>query len=130
MLVFFGGAYLLNRSANSSASDNIPVTDNTAQITIQIDQTDNSIISYQSSFTPGVNLETVMQNLVSSGNSDFAYEIQSASYGDYVTSLNGTKADSTKEFWELLVNGQESMVGISAYMPKNNDVISFALTSF
>ena len=71
-----------------------------------------------------------MQNLAQTSNSEFKFEVQSASYGDYVTSINGIKTDSTKDFWELLVNGQESMVGISAYIPKNNDVISFTLATF
>lgn len=60
----------------------------------------------------------------------FAYEYkQDPSFGAYVTSINGVKAEE-KEFWAFKVNGQDSNQGISSYNVKDGDKLSFTLSKF
>jgi hypothetical protein len=63
--------------------------------------------------------------------SNFSFEYQEYSgLGNFVTTINGIKADSTKEFWKFTVNGTESSVGIDQYQVKPGDKLGFELTSF
>lgn len=52
-----------------------------------------------------------------------AVETQNSSFGEFVTSLNGKKADSTKEFWGFYVNGKMASEGAGTYKTKDADVI-------
>lgn len=47
--------------------------------------------------------------------------------GEYVTSIEGKKEDTGKNFWALYVNGQQSQVGASDYKPKDGDKIVWKL---
>lgn len=49
------------------------------------------------------------------------------SIGDFVEKIDGVAPDS-KHFWEFLVNGKSSNVGLSAYKLKNGDKIEWKLT--
>jgi hypothetical protein len=49
----------------------------------------------------------------------------------YVTSINGTEADSTKnQYWSFLINDEMSMVGAGSYTTNSSDVIKWELASF
>jgi hypothetical protein len=49
----------------------------------------------------------------------------------FVTSINGAKADSSKnEYWELIVNGKSSQVGAGSYVVKEGDKIEWRLSKF
>jgi|GEM_PF-1241442 len=49
----------------------------------------------------------------------------------FITSINGAKADSSKnEYWELLVNGKSSQVGAGSYVVKDGDKIEWLLSKF
>ena len=58
------------------------------------------------------------------------FEYTTFDFGVMVDSINGVKADSKKEFWQLLVNGKPSNVGVSDYKIKEGDILSFELTQF
>lgn len=53
-------------------------------------------------------------------------ETQHYEFGDFVTSINGVKADSS-HFWAMYVNGEMSQVGASAYLTKSTDTIKWQL---
>ena len=48
----------------------------------------------------------------------------------FVTSINGVAADSSNEFWEFLVNGEQAQVGAGSYTTKATDTITWQLTKF
>lgn len=65
-----------------------------------------------------------------------AFGIENLKYDDYggdlgvfITGFNGHNAGEN-EFWEFSVNGASSSVGISSYIPVENDVLSFNLKTF
>ena len=47
----------------------------------------------------------------------------------YVTSINGTAADSKKEYWTFSINGEASTVGAGSYVTKSSDVIKWDLAT-
>jgi hypothetical protein len=52
------------------------------------------------------------------------------SFGEFVTSINGLAADSSKEFWAFYVNAQQAPVGAGSYASAQNDKIEWKLESF
>ncbi len=48
----------------------------------------------------------------------------------YVTTINNVKADSTKEYWQFIVNGKSASVGAGSYITKDSDSITWKLTTF
>lgn len=48
------------------------------------------------------------------------------SFGDLVTSINGTQGNGPK-YWTFYVNGKEAQVGASSYVTKNSDKIEWKL---
>ena len=105
-------------------------TDNFQSLTLEVIATDNVKTIYSFDYEKGQALVDIL-NYQANNNADFTYEKEKASFGDYITSINNTKADSTKkEFWQIKVNNNDSMVGISEIIPSNNDVITFSLLTF
>ena len=47
--------------------------------------------------------------------------------GEYVTSINGEKEDSGKNFWAFYINGKQSKIGAGDYKLKNGDKIIWKL---
>ncbi|MDO8472002.1 MAG: DUF4430 domain-containing protein [bacterium] len=52
---------------------------------------------------------------------------QSSSVGDFVTTIDGKKADSTKEYWAFYVNGSLASEGAGTYATKATDKIEWRL---
>ncbi len=50
------------------------------------------------------------------------------SFGDFVTSINGTASSSSK-YWIFYVNGKEASSGASIYVTNNNQLIMWRLES-
>lgn len=48
----------------------------------------------------------------------------------YVTSINGTAANPTNQFWAFEVNGTAAAVGAGSYVTKSTDTIVWKLSSF
>lgn len=59
-------------------------------------------------------------------------DIETSGTGEsaFVTSINGTKANSTNEFWSFKVNGEMASVGAGSYITKDGDTITWELSSF
>jgi hypothetical protein len=67
---------------------------------------------------------------LSKENSDFSFATKSYSFGEMIMTVNSKQADSTKEFWELKVNGKQAEVGISDLILKSGDALEFNLVEF
>lgn len=52
---------------------------------------------------------------------------ESSTYGDYVTGIDGVKADSSKEYWAFYVNGEVANEGAGTYQTKSSDKIEWRL---
>jgi len=48
------------------------------------------------------------------------------SFGDFVTSIDGTAGNGPK-YWTLYVNNKEASVGASAYITKNSETVTWKL---
>ncbi len=57
-------------------------------------------------------------------------ETQSSEFGDFVTSIDGSVADSNSEYWAFYVNGELAPVGASSYITQDGDMIEWKLESF
>ena len=126
LLVF--GIYFFNNS-NSKQNSTNNLTDNTQAITLQVIISDNSTSIYQVSFESGQKLLGILTTF-SQNNPNFTFETNKSVYGDFLLTVNGIKADTTKEFWNIKYNGIDSMLGISDLEPKNNDIISLTLLNY
>jgi len=121
-----------NQPAVVSTNNIAGVTDNAVQTSnfqLMIEVQGKETKNYSVVFTSGQTLDQILNNLASK-DSTFSYTTQTASFGAFITTFNGTTADATKEFWSFKVNGEDSSVGISDFKPQNNDLIQFTLTSF
>jgi hypothetical protein len=67
---------------------------------------------------------------LSKENSDFSFATKAYSFGEMMMTVNSKQADSTKEFWELKVNGKQAEVGISDLILKSGDALEFNLVEF
>lgn len=108
------------------------ITDNTNEIIsfqLIIDTGSKETKNYLVNFIPGQNLEEIMTSF-STNNNSFNFITKTESFGTFITTINGIKADSTKEFWNFKINGSDSSVGITDFEPQNNDIILFTLTTF
>lgn len=97
--------------------------------TLEIITTDNSIVKYKVSFIPNSKLSTILTSLANDDN-NFSFETEKSDFGEYIISINGIKADSNKEFWNLKTNGNDSTLGISDFVPQENDLITFTILNF
>ncbi|GAB6106832.1 DUF4430 domain-containing protein [Fusibacter bizertensis] len=58
------------------------------------------------------------------------FESEDSAYGPMVTGLEGYKADSTKEYFHILINGEDAMYGVKDIPVADGDVYRFELRSF
>jgi len=130
VVLYFNYNEIQSKISDNSEVQGISTTDNLQALTLEVISTDNIKTIYSIGYEKDQTLVEIL-NSQTENNSDFNYETEKSSFGDYVTSINQIKADSTKnEFWNIKVNGQDSMVGISEIKPSNNDVITFSLLTF
>lgn len=54
-------------------------------------------------------------------------EYQDFSFGKFITSIHGLKADSSKEYWAFYVNGNYSNVGLQDYRIEKSAKLEFKL---
>lgn len=64
-----------------------------------------------------------------SEHSSFSFKVKEYSFGDLVTTIDGDTPDPSSAYWEFLVNGKEAQVGVSSYIVKKNDIITFIISS-
>lgn len=58
------------------------------------------------------------------------FESEDSSFGPMVVGLEGYKADATKEYFHILINGVDAMVGVKDIPVADGDVYRFELRNF
>lgn len=100
---------------------NQPQSNTTEQQTTKKLELVNNELSYQGK--EGITALALLEEnatIVTSGTGEMAY----------VTTINGVLADSTKEYWQFIVNGESASVGAGSYVTKDSDTITWKLTTF
>ena len=57
-------------------------------------------------------------------------ETTESAYGEFVSSIQGVAADSSKEFWAFYVNGNVASEGAGTYTARAGDTITWKLEEF
>jgi antitoxin component of MazEF toxin-antitoxin module len=102
--------------------------DQDSEITVQVQNGDN-IMELSLSPVENENAFDFMTRLEET-NPEFTFEYSDSSFGKFVTAINGIEADSTKQFWELNVNGSPAAVGISDLVLQPGDIVAWKLVEF
>jgi len=76
---------------------------------------------------PGQNAWTAIQQAI--GLSNLTFQDFGGSLGIFIDGFYGVQPQGN-HFWEFFVNGQSSLVGVSAYIVKSGDVLEFRYSSF
>jgi len=64
-------------------------------------------------------------------NDNFKMEYQEfEELGSFITNFNDIPLDQNSQFWELIVNGQQSQVGVSIYKVLEGDQVTYQVTNF
>lgn len=58
------------------------------------------------------------------------FESEDSSFGPMVVGFEGYKADATKEYFHVLINGEDAMVGVKDVPVADGDVYRFELRNF
>ncbi|OJV63968.1 MAG: hypothetical protein BGO41_06860 [Clostridiales bacterium 38-18] len=58
------------------------------------------------------------------------FESEDSSFGPMVVGFEGYKADSTSEYYHILINGEDAMVGVKDVPVTDGDVYRFELRNF
>lgn len=120
-LVGFGGFWMMNRSddAEKSTDNTTQQTQETVKPAITLSE-DGKTVSYE-----GVSGKTALEVL----KEGIDVETQSSDFGDFVTSINGVKADAAKEYWSFYVNGAYANEGAGTYKTTDGEKIEWKLES-
>lgn len=128
IIIGLGVFYYVNKQ-NTPVSDNTVVAPFKEEIfTIEVVANEEEIVRYPFASLNDETLEQTLDIALEDGHFDYAKKV--SDFGSFVTSINGIEADSTKEFWSIKINGEDSLVGISQINPNENDVIQFILNKF
>lgn len=126
-IVFFTNRTNQSNTDNKGSDNSVVYSQENLIINVNAQSQNKGI--YMVDFSKGQSLLNIMQKLKETDNS-FSYVTEEASFGSFIKSINNIVADTTKEFWNIKINGSDSTVGISDIYPNNNDSISFNLTTF
>jgi len=64
-------------------------------------------------------------------NDNFKMEYQEfEELGSFITNFNDIPLNQNSQFWELIVNGQQSQVGVSIYKVLEGDQVTYQVTNF
>lgn len=113
-----GGGFLALNSRDDKAPSN--VSSSTATTKVVKISADKKTVSYD-----GQSGKTALELLKSLT----SVETQSSAYGDFVTTINGLAADSSKEYWSFYVNGAYASEGAGTYKTSDTDKIQWKLES-
>jgi len=89
------------------------------------------IVTYtDNTFNEEFKIETEENSLGKDLNEKKLIEVENGPYGRFVTGVHGRKADESKqEWWNLVVNGENSSTGIDDVMINDGDIVEFILTT-
>lgn len=117
-VALLGGGFLVVNSKDDKSTTNTS-TANTSTKVVKF-SADKKTVSYD-----GQEGKTAMDLL----NTLATVETEASAYGDFVTTINGLKADSTKEYWSFYVNGAYASEGAGTYITSDTDKIEWKLES-
>ena len=117
-VALLGGGFFALNSRDDKAPTNVSSSTSTTKV-VKI-SADKKTVSYDGQ--EGKTALELLKSLTS-------VETQSSAYGDFVTSVNGLKADSAKEYWSFYVNGAYASEGAGTYKTSSTDKIEWKLES-
>lgn len=83
--------------------------------------------NYSGKIKEGESVYQAMQNLTLDSKKSFLFKIKEyPSLGIFVEEINGVK-NSFNKYWIYYINGEEAQVGISNYILKSGDIITWKL---
>lgn len=93
-------------------------------VTIQVlaeNQNVNKSFSYKTS-------RTYLSELLKDEKDELKAETQNGKYGEFVTGMLGIELDSSKEYYNIKVNGKDATVGVSQLPLESGKTYTFTLT--
>ena len=121
VVLFGGGFYFVNQNNKEETK---PATQEKIEETVVSVKADGSEKKYQAKNVVGKTALQATEQVVTiekSGEGEMAF----------ITSINGRVAsESKKEYWKLLVNGQEAKVGAGSYTIVKGDTIGWEITTY
>jgi len=119
---------VINNSEETQQEEEVTQVMQKTEITV-LDQNGESIVT-EAEFSEGENLYEIL-NKVIYDNEKLKIEFDSFEMDGetsfFITSINGYNPSADNKFWSFKVNGELSQVGISQYLPKADDKVSFEL---
>lgn len=119
---------VINNSEETQQEEEVTQVMQKTEITV-VDQNGESIVT-EAEFTEGENLYEIL-NKVIYDNENLKIEFDSFEMDGetafFITSINGYNPSADNKFWSFKINGELSQVGISQYLPKADDKVSFEL---
>lgn len=119
---------VINNSEETQQEEEVTQVMQKTEITV-VDQNGESIVT-EAEFTEGENLYEIL-NKVIYDNEKLKIEFDSFEMDGetafFITSINGYNPSADNKFWSFKINGELSQVGISQYLPKADDKVSFEL---
>ena len=121
LVVLFGGYYFVNQNNKEETKS---VEQEKTEDTVVSVKADGAEKKYQAKNVVGKTALQATEQVVTiekSGEGEMAF----------ITSINGRVAsESKKEYWKLLVNGQEAKVGAGSYTIVKGDTIGWEITTY
>lgn len=99
----------------------------TQEINISVADSSSSEKKYTVAYIENTNLFSYFKTLQDQ-NIGFTFTYTDSSYGAFINSVNGYTTDTTKEFWEIMINGKSAEVGMSTYIVKPGDKIDLKIS--
>lgn len=92
------------------------------QVTLSVEDTSK----HSAAIPEGSNIYKLMENLKNETNLDFKSKYYGKSLGEFITEINGIENDFRKGlYWVYYINDEKAQIGVSQYILKNNDIITW-----
>ncbi len=123
LIIFIGSLALLNLKTGGTKQNVLPQKQeqsNSIETSLKVNEN-----VYRVSVSTGSSVYDLMQEAVKTTEFRFGGKIFRG-LGFFVNEINGIKQDGKKgEYWIYYINDKEAQVGVSAYILKPNDVITW-----
>lgn len=133
-VVFFKDT-LFNNSLNTldnTGTNNVKGLDIEESLPVNIFISNNfgNTTQYTYNFVEGKSVLDVLKELDNLNEDLSVAYTEDPTFGAYINNFNNYELDTSSQFWEFLVNGEQSTVGISSYIVSPGDSIEFKITTF
>ena len=135
-LCILGSYFIFANSKNSKLSPTPGVGEMKSETVIQKDAAENEVTllvqnkTYTIEIKAGNTVYDAMTTLEDTKGINFAFHAKEySSLGNFVDEINGIKGTPSK-YWIYYINGKEASVGVSKYVLKSGDVISWKQEAF